>query len=32
MTEDENTAEARTTLPSLSFVFPMYNEIGNIEN
>jgi glycosyltransferase involved in cell wall biosynthesis len=21
-----------TTLPSLSFVFPMYNEIGNIEN
>ncbi len=24
-------AEARTTLPSLSFVFPMYNEIGNVE-
>jgi len=23
--------EARTTLPSLSFVFPMYNEIGNVE-
>ena len=31
MTED-NTAEAQATLPSLSFVFPMYNEIGNIEN
>ena len=26
-----NPAEARTTLPSLSFVFPMYNEIGNVE-
>jgi len=32
MIEDKNTAETRTTLPSLSFVFPMYNEIGNIEN
>ena len=24
-------SEARTMLPSLSFVFPMYNEIGNVE-
>ena len=33
MTEDDTTAaEAQTRLPSLSFVFPMYNEIGNIEN
>ena len=30
---DKNLAESesRTMLPSLSFVFPMYNEIGNIE-
>jgi len=26
-----HSTEARTTLPSLSFVFPMYNEIGNVE-
>ena len=25
------TNDIRTTLPSLSFVFPMYNEIGNVE-
>jgi len=31
MMEDKTIAETRTTLPSLSFVFPMYNEIGNIE-
>jgi glycosyltransferase involved in cell wall biosynthesis len=31
MTELNHTTETRTTLPSLSFVFPMYNEIGNIE-
>jgi len=31
MTEDKTIAETWTTLPSLSFVFPMYNEIGNIE-
>jgi len=26
-----NQSTLRTTLPSLSFVFPMYNEIGNVE-
>ncbi len=31
MTEENTTDETRRTLPSLSFVFPMYNEIGNIE-
>ena len=27
----KETSVIRTTLPSLSFVFPMYNEIGNVE-
>ena len=31
MTETTTTMSARMTLPSLSFVFPMYNEIGNVE-
>lgn len=31
MSEKSTVNEARATLPSLSFVFPMYNEIGNIE-
>ena len=31
MTDTNNMAQTRTTLPSLSFVFPMYNEIGNVE-
>lgn len=31
MTEENPPDETRRTLPSLSFVFPMYNEIGNIE-
>lgn len=31
MTDTNTMAPARTSLPSLSFVFPMYNEIGNVE-
>ena len=27
----QETIDIRTSLPSLSFVFPMYNEIGNVE-
>ena len=29
--KQRETTDIRTTLPSLSFVFPMYNEIGNVE-
>ena len=31
MNEEKIIGETRKSLPSLSFVFPMYNEIGNIE-